>query len=188
MPVPGTYDNAGISIKVDPDSIFQLATDTIPSLGEDVANSIDRVVQIWNDLKIGWVGHTAQEAQDFNDRWTTSIGELFGGKDGSAGGILAQIADGIAMAGSNYGQAEDVVTNMFNQTASSVGQDSSSGSAPDPHRAVDGPISEKTPGLPDTGRVSPLPPGAPPGPFDFDPPSDSRRLPPSAPPRNPFDF
>jgi hypothetical protein len=189
MPVPEFYDNAGISIRVDPDTIFQVAAVSIPSLGEDVANSVSRVVQIWNDLKLGWVGNTAQEAQDFNDSWTTSISELFGGgKGGPATGILAQIADGAAMAASNYGQAEDVVTNMFNQTTSSLGQNGSSDSPPDPHRAVNGPITEKTPKMPDKGRVSALPPAAPPNPFDLSPPPpDPRRLPPPPVP-NPFDF
>lgn len=187
MPVPESYDNAGITIKVDPDDIFKFATVAIPRLGEEVANSVGRIVQIWNDLKLGWVGDTAQEAQDFNDRWSSNIAELFGGKGGPGVGILDQIADGISMAASNYGGAEDVVTNMFSQTALSLGQNGSSDAPPDSHRGVDGPVGEKTPALPGTGRVSALPPGMPRNPLDLNPPPpDPRRLdPPKV--QNPFD-
>jgi hypothetical protein len=187
MAVPGSYDNAGINIRVDPDAIFPTATVAIPSLGGDISDSVNRILQIWNDLKIGWVGNTAQEAQDFNDRWAASISELFGTQGDPSSGILTQITDGVALAASNYGQAEDVVTNMFNQATSSLSQNSSSDSTPDPHRAGNGPITENTPTMPSKGRVSPLPPSAAPNPWDVTPPAaDPRALPPK-PVFNPFD-
>jgi hypothetical protein len=127
MPVTESYDSAGINIKVDPDSIFNSATLIIPDLGQYISDSVNRVVQIWNDLKLGWVGDTAQEAQDFNDRWSESIRELFGTGADSTSGILSQIAGGIAMASVNYGQAEDVVTTMFTQTADALGSGGGSG-------------------------------------------------------------
>jgi hypothetical protein len=53
----------------------------------------------------------------------------------------AQFARQIATAAMNYGQAEDVLTNMFNQTATAdaLGRSGSGsgGSSSDPHRAVD---------------------------------------------------
>jgi len=189
MPVPESYDDSGVTINVEPEMIFQSATVAIPSLGREIADSVNRISQVWSDLKLGWVGNTAQAAQDFNDRWVSSINELFGSKDGSTTGVLASIAKGVEMAGSNYGQAEDVVTNMFNQTASSLGQGSGSDTPADPHRAVDGPVSENTPSMPHTGRVSPLPPSEAPNPFDLSPPPDDSKSvngPPPAP--NPFDF
>jgi hypothetical protein len=129
MPVPGQYDTAGATIKVAPDNVFQSATVAIPGLGKEIADSVNRVVQIWNDLKLGWVGTTATEAQDFNDRWAADISQLFGSPAeilgetaGYTPGILNQLATGIAMAATNYGQAEDVVTSMFNQTADALVQ------------------------------------------------------------------
>jgi hypothetical protein len=142
--IPESYDDAGASIKIDPDNVYQSATVAVPALGAEIADSVNRVVQIWSDLKLGWVGNTAQEAQDFNDRWSASIGALFGGA-GSTSGVLSDISDGIARASVNYGQAEDVVTNMFSHTASSLESSSPppDGSAPDSHRASnDGPVTE----------------------------------------------
>ena len=93
------------------------------------------------------------------------------------------------MTGSNYGQAEDVITNMFNQMTSSLGKGGGSDTSPDPHRAVDGPVSENTPTMPLTGRVSPLGPSAPAKSWDVSPPPNDPGLvdgPPPAP--NPYDF
>src|SRR5690348_12134837 len=141
MAIPEAYDTAGAVIKVAPDNVYQTATVGIPSLGQEIADSVNRVVGIWNDLKLGWVGNTATEAQDFNDRWAADISKLFGsqadGTQGGTPGILNQLANGIAMAAMNYGQAEDVVTNMFNQTADALDHSaSSSGTPSDPTWAV----------------------------------------------------
>jgi len=143
MAIPEQYDTAGAVIKVAPDNVFQSATVAIPGLGKEIADSVNRVVQIWNDLKLGWVGNTATEAHDFNDRWAADINKLFGsqadGAQGGTPGILNQLANGIAMAAMNYGQAEDTVTNMFNQTADALEQSASGsgdGGNPDPTWAV----------------------------------------------------
>lgn len=141
MAIPAQYDTAGAVIKVAPDNVYQTATVGIPSLGQEIADSVNRVVGIWNDLKLGWVGNTATEAQDFNDRWAADISQLFGsqadGTQGGTPGILNQLANGIAMAAANYGQAEDTVTNMFNQTADALAQSASgSGTPTDPTWAV----------------------------------------------------
>jgi hypothetical protein len=140
--VPEYYDSSGASIKIDPDAVYQSATVTMPALGAEISDSVSRVVQIWNDLKLGWVGNTAQEAQDFNDRWSASIGQLFGAAGDPSTGILSKITAGVAMAGVNYGQAEDVVTNMFNQTSDALiwgsGSSGSSDSGSPGHRAVNG--------------------------------------------------
>lgn len=134
MAIPAQYDTAGAVIKVAPDNVYQTATVGIPSLGQEIADSVNRIVGIWNDLKLGWVGNTATEAQDFNDRWAADISELFGSKaDGTHhgnAGILNQLANGIAMAAVNYAQAEDAVTNMFNQTADALEQSGSASGTP----------------------------------------------------------
>jgi hypothetical protein len=127
MPVPNDYGApGGATIMVDPDLIYQLATNNIPAYIGQVADSINRVVGIWNNLKVGWVGKTAQEAQDFNDRWVTSITDLFGTSADPGTGVLPKIAYGLSLAGMNYGEAEDVVTNMFKKLTAALQQSGSS--------------------------------------------------------------
>jgi hypothetical protein len=158
MAVPEFYDDPSIRINVNPDDMFQSATKGIPNLGGQIADSINRIVGTWNDLKLGWIGNTAEEAKDFNDRWAAAISELFGTKAEPDSGLLSQIANGIAMASLNYGGAEDVVTNMFTKMAASLADNGSSDTPPDPHRGVnDAPITENTPNMPSKGRVDGLP-------------------------------
>jgi len=111
---PSNYDDAGLLIRVNADRIFQSAATDIPNQAQVIANAINNIVQIWNGLKLGWVGTTASEAQQFNDQWTNAVKQLFGTDSDPSSGALPRIADGVALAAINYGEAEDAVTKMFN--------------------------------------------------------------------------
>jgi hypothetical protein len=141
MAVPDYYDDQAITIRVDPNTMFHMATIEIPVYGGEVADSINRIVDIWNGLKLGWVGNTATEAQEFNDLWTQSITQIFGTGDGSTG-ILSRLANGIAIAAVNYGETEDVVASMLNQMTTAL-QDTGGSNNSSGDRSVNGgPITE----------------------------------------------
>jgi hypothetical protein len=144
MPYPANYDGSGTTISVNASDLYQWSMQVMPNYGKEIADSVNRIVKTWNDLKIGWVGNTADEAQDFNDRWAASISELFGTDAEPAAGILSRIANGITMASVNYDAVEDVVTNMFKQTSSALfNPPDTSNTTPDSHRATNnGPITE----------------------------------------------
>jgi hypothetical protein len=141
MPTPDYYDDQSIQIRVDPDTMFQLASVAMPTYGGQVADSVNRIVAIWNGLKLGWVGNTAKEAQEFNDLWTTSITQLFGTSGDDGTGILSRLANGVALAAVNYGESEDVVTSMFNQMTTAL-QNAGGSDNSGPRSVNGGPITE----------------------------------------------
>ena len=146
MPVPAYYDDASLVIKVDPDGMFVTMNQALVLDGQAIATSINRVVDIWNNLKLGWVGNTADEAKAFNDAWSAAMTNLFGTDKDPEVGILNQIANGVITASINYGEAEVSVNKMFLDMKNALlGSGSGSGGQSDPSRHLnDGPITENT--------------------------------------------
>lgn len=113
MTAPSNYDDSGMMIRVDPDTLFRYATVDIANHASVIVDALNNIAQVWEDLKVGWVGKTAEEAQHFNQRWNQALEQLFGTKDDASTGALSKIATGVALASVNYGEAEDVVVKMF---------------------------------------------------------------------------
>jgi uncharacterized protein YukE len=156
MTAPSNYDDSGMMIRVDPDSLYRYATVDISNRAEALANSIENIVQVWNDLKLGWAGDTASEVQDFFDQWNHAVDRLFGTKDDAGSGALPRIADGVDLASVNYGEAEDVVIKNFASLVVGLDIGFVQGLAPHvPHSIqppptrnpdpTEGPITESTP-------------------------------------------
>jgi hypothetical protein len=137
------YGDVNIVIKVDPQDMYRIAHLTIPHYGGTIADSINGIGNVWENLKLGWVGNTADEAQAFNNEWQQSIQQLFGTQDDPGMGILAKIAAGAELAAGDYDQTELGVAKMFTEFNSQLS------AAPDPNAPVNnnrdinqGPISE----------------------------------------------
>jgi hypothetical protein len=81
--------------------------------------------------------------QAFNDAWSAAIAKLFGTQASPESGVLTQIAKAVGVASVNYAAAEDVVTKMFRDLASAVGNPS--GDTGPGRDVTDGPIIEHTP-------------------------------------------
>jgi uncharacterized protein YukE len=111
---PSNYDDAGMLIRVDPNSLYQYATGDMMAHGQVIMDAINNIVQTWNNLQVSWVSNSASEAQDFFDRWNSAVTQLFGTNADANSGALPKIADGVDLASINYGEAEDTVTKMFN--------------------------------------------------------------------------
>jgi len=143
--LPPWYDHENIVIRVDPLNMFREVTVALPADGGLIAESIGRIVKIWDGLKLGWVGTTADEVEAFNHEWSAAITKLFGTEVVPQTGVLSHIGVGVAQASANYAAAEDVITRMFNAMSDAVtnpGGGSGEGYH-DPGRDVsDGPITE----------------------------------------------
>jgi hypothetical protein len=145
VPAPSNYDSGELLIDVDPDAIFRYASVDIPGMATAIAAHIHDIVSTWNSLKLGWLGNTSDEVQDFNTRWSAAITKLFGTDDKPEDGILSKVATAAGMGAINYGVAEDAVHQMFTSISNGIDNPSKDGSG-GPGRDLDaGPITENTP-------------------------------------------
>jgi uncharacterized protein YukE len=117
---PGNFNDGNMTIRVDPNLMYQLATVNMKNSAQTLMDAVNGTVQTWNNLKVGWVGTSADEAQAFNDQWTRAVNSLFGSQADPTSGVLQKIANGTVLASINYGEAEDTVVNNFMNVANSV--------------------------------------------------------------------
>ena len=151
MAVPQNYDDASLVVKVDPVRMFEVAKVDATMRGQAITDSIVRVQNIWKGLKLGWVGQTSDQADQFNSRWNVVMSELFGAQGGDVG-ILNQIMGCVIGASCNYGDAESTVIQMFQNISTSLSPGPSNPGPGDPTRHLNvGPITENgdTPKPPD---------------------------------------
>jgi hypothetical protein len=143
---PSNYDNAGLLIRIDPGNVFFHVGD-MQYEAQAIGDAITAIVGIWNNLRLGWVGTTAAEAQDFNTRWVAAVQALFGTSADPKSGALPRIADAVAYAAINYGEAEDSNQKMFQSLTNDL--NSPPGTPPPPTRDQNqGPITENAPAPP----------------------------------------
>jgi hypothetical protein len=118
MPGPADYDNTDMSIK--PLVLFADGRLSIPLDADAIAGYVSQVGDLWSGLKIGWVGSSAQEAHDFNDRWEKSMIAMFGRRDADpkqqpppGENILGRIGWAVGGAAMNFAWADQNVKDMF---------------------------------------------------------------------------
>jgi len=141
---PSDYDDAGMLIQVDPNTLYSYATVDMVNEADLIAQSISSIVEIWNNLRLGWAGATADEAHDFNDRWVHAVEGLFGTKDHPEDGAFPQLASAVDAASINYGEAEDTVMKMFQSLTHDLNSPPST--PPPPTRDQNqGPVTESAP-------------------------------------------
>ena len=119
MTQPSNYNDIGMSIKVDPTAMYNYANTDVRNAADALAGSISRIGGIWEGLRLGWVGTTADEAQDFSDQWNAAVTGLLGTGDGSTG-ALPKIGGAVVAASINYGDAEDTNQKMFQSLSSAM--------------------------------------------------------------------
>jgi hypothetical protein len=141
--VPGYYGDEFLVIKVDPDMMCLAMLRVLDIYGPAVADSVDRIVSVWNGLKLGWVGNTVDEAQVFNDEWNAAMSKMFGTQDDPGSGILSRIGAGVLQASVNYGEAEAAVVKMFREMSDRLNAAGDGGGDPSRH-LNDGPVTENT--------------------------------------------
>jgi hypothetical protein len=140
---PGNYDDAGILLRVDPDTLYSYATVDMTQESQVIVDAINNIVGIWNNLKLSWAGTTAEEAQDFSNRWNSAVEALFGTQDKPEDGAFPRLADAVDYASINYGVAEDAIVRMFQSLTN--GLNSPPHGTPPTRDQNQGPITENAP-------------------------------------------
>jgi hypothetical protein len=144
---PSNYDNANIMIRVDPNTLYACAAVDMTQESQVIVDAINSIVGIWNNLRLGWAGATADQAQDFSNRWLSAVNAFFGTKDNPEDGAFPRIIDAVLTAADNYGQAEDTNVQMFRALADELNSPPST--PPPPTRDQNqGPITENAPAPP----------------------------------------
>lgn len=131
---PANYNDAGMVIRVDPGAMFQGANLVITQ-ANGIMDNVNRVVDIFNNLTVGWVGTTSAEAQDFGNRFDQSVQNL--------ANALQEMGQGTAQAAINYAVTERINAEMFSGLGFSLASADPNG--PPPRNSNDGPISENAP-------------------------------------------
>jgi uncharacterized protein YukE len=147
---PTYYGDVNLKIKVDPDNMWTVANTAITQYGNQIADSISNINSVWEQLKVGWVGTTADQAEKFNTAWQGAIRSLFGTVADPGSGVLSKLGQAVGLAADNYAETEVSVTKMFTDFDAAVNRAPgtgyipwASGAMPDPPRTVDpGPITE----------------------------------------------
>jgi uncharacterized protein YukE len=125
MAINADYDVTS-TFTVDPNALQQHAVN-LKNYGQAVSDSLKRINDIWDGLKLGWMGKTADEAQDFINRWNAVMQELFGSEKHPEQGVLNAIAVGVATVAANMAFTEHTLFDSFRQFQHSLQGD---GSAP----------------------------------------------------------
>jgi hypothetical protein len=144
VPAPSNYNDAGMQIRVDPDTLYGYATVDLPHHADVLVSSLNRIHDIWEGLALGWVGTSAAEAQDFSQRWNHAIEQLFGRHDDPKSGALPKIANAVGYASINYGEAEDVAVKMFQSLLDALNAPPGTPTPPLRNQG-EGPVTEQSP-------------------------------------------
>jgi uncharacterized protein YukE len=141
---PSNYDN--VTISVDCDFINSMASE-IQNYVADIGAQLSTINNTTSNLQLSWAGKTQQEAKDFCDQLTTVMENLFG-KNGDirseSASVISRIADGLQIAASNYGAAEESIIQLFSvadgsyRTAYSKGQQDAQAHKDNPNLKYDG--------------------------------------------------
>jgi uncharacterized protein YukE len=122
-----SYDSA--SLTVEPQDICDSATALVRH-SDEVAASLTRISNTVTALELGWAGKSADEAQQFNERWDHVMGELFGPRDHPEQGVLNVMAGGIKAAAVGFSQTEVALEQVFKKFAEGLSGDGSSSGTP----------------------------------------------------------
>ncbi len=112
-------------IGVAPDLLRQYAKSIRDEHIVNYSDYLIKISDVWEHLKLGWVGQTQKEADDFNARWHASAVALFGQKHVKADGsedtsypppgenVLGKIGAVVEAVANNFALAQDTVIGMF---------------------------------------------------------------------------
>jgi hypothetical protein len=120
------YDPSTVRIDVELYYMHQYASVYMPSLITNLQDDWKKIGEIWDQLKISWVGESSEAADAFNNRLKDVQNRLFGTPDKAdptkveTPGILDRIRYGAVVAAANYNSAEHSVTNMFDDFVNAI--------------------------------------------------------------------
>jgi hypothetical protein len=100
-----------MAIRVDPNSMDQLATVDLVREADLLGTSVSNIADVWAG-PTGWQ-RRAEEA-DFSRRFNAAVTGLFGSQQQPDAGALQKIYRAVAMAAANYASTEQTVVRMFN--------------------------------------------------------------------------
>ncbi|MCI4061403.1 hypothetical protein MRQ36_01945 [Micromonospora sp. R77] len=131
------YNLASTEIDVSP-SEMQSAAETIKGIITSIAEHWETIGKTWTDLKLGWIGDSADAATQFNTRLTDIQERLFGvpsadGETVETPGLLDQLRGGVLVAAANYDSVELSVKDMwkaFSEQMAQEPEDSGDGAPP----------------------------------------------------------
>lgn len=120
MSAPVDYTN--LSILVNPQLISACAVAIIgpdsKNLGgwvNEILESLKKIEDAVQGLKLSWQGSTADEAQAFITQWQAAIQLMVGAKDDPQDGALTRLAMALSVAANNYNTVEQAIMNMMAQ-------------------------------------------------------------------------
>jgi hypothetical protein len=102
-----------------------------------IAGSLSNIVTTLQDLNLGWAGKTAEEANDFGNRWTAVGKELFGTHDHPEDGALNIVVDGMYIVAALFAGAEQGLKDFFNHMLTAVMAPGGGGDAGHPASITD---------------------------------------------------
>lgn len=123
---PTDYDTAGetSTLTINPYELWQNPHVFMAIQIAEIEESWGKIGKTWSDLRLGWTGSSAEEAEKFNDRLQDAQNEMFGlageTEDESKPGILRLLRYRAVQASSNYASADDGVLRLFNEFTDSL--------------------------------------------------------------------
>jgi hypothetical protein len=112
-PTGSTYSQGGTQIEMDLDAVWDVGKNRIPALIEELGDCLDKIADAMNAIQINWVGDSAKEADDLNDRYQQVQNSLFGTKKNPEMGVLNRIAGGLEGAVLNLNRAENQIDDAW---------------------------------------------------------------------------
>ncbi|NGM15650.1 hypothetical protein O3597_04060 [Verrucosispora sp. WMMA2044] len=131
------YNLASTEIYVSPQTMHRYAAEHMKVIMTDLIGCWETIGQTWESIKIGWIGESADAADEFNTRLKDIQERLFGvptadGEGVETPGLLDKVRSGVVVAAANYNNAEHSVTDMWDAFCAQMEQEpeASDGSPP----------------------------------------------------------
>ncbi len=94
---------------------------TVPGMLRSVSGAFQNIYNVWNGLKLSWIGDSADAAQQLQAELDRIQNRLFGMKDDDTKpGVIEQMSSVAANASALYSNVEETNTKMFNDFADAI--------------------------------------------------------------------
>ncbi|WP_433534608.1 hypothetical protein ACQPZK_20790 [Micromonospora sp. CA-249363] len=96
---------------------------SVPAKLDAIAGAFDTIAQIWDGLKLSWIGDSADAAKELQDKLDQVQKRLFGQKIqplGDTPGVIGQMSSVAASAASVMSSVEETNTRMFEDFANAI--------------------------------------------------------------------
>jgi hypothetical protein len=114
MPNPAVDYDAVTLFGVNPQGIIEHAK-KIEESATVITESLGRIIATLDKLELGWAGKSAQEAEDFGNRWVAVGKELYGPPDNPQEGALNIVLNGVYTVAYLFAVTEHGIADFFDQ-------------------------------------------------------------------------